>query len=84
MDSNLYKKAYFLSRRGLQELDHIFIPYVKERFPFLNKKEKNLFLSLLKNDDVNLLEWLINETPPPKELIKIVNKIKEHLKDEKK
>jgi len=84
MDSNLYKKAYFLSRRGLQELDNIFIPYVKERFSFLNKKEKNLFLSLLKNDDVNLLEWLINETPPPKELIKIVNKIKEHLKDEKK
>ena len=84
MDSNLYKKAYFLSRRGLQELDLVFIPFVEERFSELNQEGKVSFLKLLENNDVDLMDWIINEKQTPGELNNIVIQVKEYLKHERK
>ena len=84
MDSNLYKKAYFLSRRGLQELDLVFIPFVEERFSELNQEGKVSFLKLLENNDVDLMDWVINEKQTPREFNKIVIQVKEYLKYERK
>ena len=68
MNSNLHKKVYFLSRRGLQELDIIFKPFVEERFEALTDKDKLSFLDLLQKDDVELIDWLLNEIPIPEDL----------------
>ena len=84
MDSILYKKAYFLSRRGLQELDLVFTPFVEERFSELNQEDKVSFLELLDNNDVDLMDWIINEKPTPREFNNIVIQVKDYLKNERK
>ena len=84
MDSNLYKKAYFLSRRGLQELDLVLTPFVELRFSELNQEDKVSFLELLENNDMDLIDWIINEKPTPKEFNNIVIQVKDYLKHERK
>ena len=84
MNSNLHKKAYFLSRRGLQELDIIFKPFVEERFEALSDKDKLSFLDLLQKDDVDLIDWLLNEMPVPEDVNNIVTQIKHYLNHEEK
>ena len=84
MDSNLYKKAYFLSRRGLQELDLVLTPFVEVRFSKLNEEDKVSFLELLENNDMDLMDWIINEKPTPKEFNNIVIQVKDYLKHERK
>ena len=84
MDSNLYKKAYFLSRRGLQELDLVFTAFVEVRFSKLNEEDKVSFLELLENNDMDLMDWIINEKPTPKEFNNIVIQVKDYLKHERK
>ena len=84
MNSNLHKKAYFLSRRGLQELDIIFKPFVEERFEALTDKDKLSFLDLLQKDDVDLIDWLLNGMPVPEDLSNIVAQIKHYLNHEEK
>jgi len=84
VNSNLYKKAYFLSRRGLQELDLVFTPFVEERFSKLNQEDKVSFLELLENNDMDLMDWIINEKPTPKEFNNIVIQVKDYLKHERK
>jgi len=79
VNSNLHKKAYFLSRRGLQELDIIFKPFVEERFEALSNKDKLSFIDLLQKNDVDLLDWLLNEIPAPKDFNDIVTQIKHYL-----
>jgi len=84
VDSNLYKKAYFLSRRGLQELDLVFTPFVEVRFSKLNQEDKASFLELLENNDMDLMDWIINEKPTPREFNNIVIQVKDYLKHERK
>ena len=84
MDSNLYKKAYFLSRRGLQELDLVFTPFVEVRFSKLNQEDKVSFLELLENNDMDLMDWIINEKPTPRQFNNIVIQVKDYLKHERK
>ena len=84
MNSNLHKKAYFLSRRGLQELDIIFKPFVEERFEALSDKDKLSFHDLLQKDDVDLIDWLLNEMPVPEDFNNIVTQIKHYLNHEEK
>jgi len=83
VNSNLHKKAYFLSRRGLQELDIIFKPFVEERFGSLSDKDKLSFLDLLQKNDVDLIDWILNELPVPEDFKKIVTQIQDFLKNEK-
>ena len=83
MDSNLYKKAYFLSRRGLQELDLVLTPFVEVRFSELNQEDKVSFLELLENNDMDLMDWIINGKPTPKEFNNIVIQVKDYLKHER-
>ena len=48
MESELTKKAYWQSRRGLQELDLILIPFVEDCFADLNHEDKITFLDFKK------------------------------------
>ncbi len=83
MNSNLHKKAYFLSRRGLQELDIIFKPFVEERFESLSDKDKLSFLDLLQKNDVDLIDWILNDLPVPEDFNKIVTQIKDYLNNDR-
>ena len=83
MNSNLHKKAYFLSRRGLQELDIIFKPFVEEKFEYLSDKDKLSFLDLLQKNDVDLLDWILNDLPVPEDFNKIVTQIKDYLNNDR-
>ena len=83
MDSNLHKKAYFLSRRGLQELDIIFKPFVEDRFESLSDKDKLSFLDLLQKNDVDLIDWILNDLPVPEDFNKIVTQIKDCLNNDR-
>ena len=83
MNSNLHKKAYFLSRRGLQELDIIFKPFVEDRFEYLSDKDKLSFLDLLQKNDVDLLDWILNDLPVPEDFNKIVTQIKDYLNNDR-
>jgi len=82
VNSNLHKKAYFLSRRGLQELDIIFKPFVEERFEYLSDKDKLSFLDLLQKNDVDLIDWILNDLPVPDDFNKIVTQIKDYLNND--
>ena len=85
MDSYLQKKAYFQSRRGLQELDLILLPFVQNNFVDLDHKMKLSYLTLLNEDDVLLSDWLLEKVVPPKKLSRIVNLvIKEIITNESK
>ena len=59
MKSNLQKKALWKSRSGLKELDLILLPFVEHHFLELNEIEQQSFIELLKNEDVELMDWLI-------------------------
>ena len=83
MNSNLHKKAYFLSRRGLQELDIIFKPFVEERFEYLSDKDKLSFLDLLQKNDVDPIDWILNDLPVPEDFNKIVTQIKDYLNNDR-
>jgi len=73
MESELTKKAYWQSRRGLQELDLILIPFVEDCFADLNQEDKITFLDLLNNEDIDLIDWLINKKNPPEKFLKIID-----------
>tara|TARA_B100001765_G_C19486332_1_gene331486 strand:+ start:153 stop:410 length:258 start_codon:yes stop_codon:yes gene_type:complete len=75
MKSDLQKKAYWQSRRGLHELDLILIPFVKNYFAELNKINQFSFMELLENEDVVLMDWLVYKQIPPQQFIKIVDLI---------
>lgn len=80
MESNLQKKAYFQSRRGLQELDIILKPFIENHFSNLKKVDQLSYMELVDNEDLDLLDWLVNQTKPPNSLLKIVNLvIEKHL-----
>ena len=55
----LLDKAKFKSRRGLNELDQILVPFVTKKFQKLEELEKILFLELLEFDDVDLADLIL-------------------------
>jgi len=65
-------------------LDLVFTPFVEERFSELNQEDKVSFLELLDNNDVDLMDWIINEKPTPREFNNIVIQVKDYLKNERK
>ena len=51
-------QAIWRSRRGLLELDLLFVPFSKHGYETLTEEEKRLYQELLLIDDVVLLDWL--------------------------
>jgi len=63
-------------RRGMLELDVLFIPFVKEAFDALTDSEKLTFQRLLTCEDPDLFAWFMgHQQCPDPELAKIVNVI---------
>ena len=55
----LLDKAKFKSRRGLNELDQILVPFVQNEFNSLEEKEKFLMVELLEFEDVDLADLIL-------------------------
>ena len=55
----IFSKAKFKSRRGLNELDQIFVPFVLEQFNNLGSQEKKLFIELLEWEDIDLADIIL-------------------------
>lgn len=63
-------------RRGMLELDVLFIPFVKQAFDDLTDSEKLTFQRLLTCEDPDLFAWFMgHQQCPDPELAKIVNVI---------
>jgi antitoxin CptB len=70
------RKVIYRARRGLKELDYYFDSYVREHFLVADVQEKADFSTLIDQEDPDLLDWFMNVTPPPDELVSIINRIK--------
>ena len=74
--SNLLNKAKFKARRGLNELDKIFVPFVEKRFLSLDNSQVKQLFELLEIDDVSLADIIIyKKMDYPIELREIFEKI---------
>ena len=63
--SDLLNKAKFKARRGLNELDKIFVPFVEKEFLSLSNSQVDQLFELFEIDDVSLADisftkkWII-------------------------
>ena len=74
--SDLLNKAKFKARRGLNELDKIFVPFVETKFLTLNKAQVKQLFTLFEIDDVTLADIIIyKKTNYPEELKEIFEEI---------
>ena len=74
--SDILNKAKFKARRGLNELDKIFVPFVEKRFLSLDNTKVNQLFELLEIDDVSLADIIIyKKTDYPIELKEIFEEI---------
>ena len=72
----LLDKAKFKSRRGLNELDQILVPFVTKKFQHLEELEKILFLELLEFEDIDLADLILYKKIKSSEKFKkIISKI---------
>ena len=76
--SFLLDKAKFKSRRGLNELDQILVPFVQNEFNSLEEKEKFLLVELLEFEDVDLADLILyrkimSDIKFEKIILKIIN-----------
>lgn len=74
--TNFYK-VYLGCRRGILELDIIFIKFLEQEYMFLSEEFKNQFECLLRESDQDLYMWLVkNEDFVDSSLLEIVCRIK--------
>tara|TARA_A100001388_G_scaffold255305_1_gene219678 strand:- start:62 stop:310 length:249 start_codon:yes stop_codon:yes gene_type:complete len=74
--SDLLNKAKFKARRGLNELDKIFVPFVEDKFLTLEKIQVEQLFTLFEIDDVTLADIIIyKKTNYPEELKEIFEEI---------
>jgi succinate dehydrogenase flavin-adding protein (antitoxin of CptAB toxin-antitoxin module) len=74
--SDLLNKAKFKARRGLNELDKIFVPFVEQRFISLNTSQVDQLFELFEIDDVSLADMIIyKKMDYPNELNEIFEEI---------
>ena len=68
-------------RRGMLELDVLFMPFVKEAFDDLSNTDQFTFQRLLTCEDPELFAWFMgHKTCPDAELAKIVDVILKRVK----
>ncbi len=67
------RRLAWQSRRGMLELDVLFVPFVNEAFRDLNKEDQDAFVQLLACEDQDLFVWLMErEEPSDPDLKRIV------------
>ncbi|MBA8870878.1 FAD assembly factor SdhE [Pantoea agglomerans] len=76
MDINDKSRIQWACRRGMLELDVAIMPFFKFEYETLSDTDKQVFVDLLKSDDPDLFNWLMNHgEPKDPELKRMVNLI---------
>ncbi|WP_367680252.1 FAD assembly factor SdhE [Candidatus Fukatsuia anoeciicola] len=65
MSINNKTRIYWACRRGMHELDFSIMSFFKYEYDTLDNNDKFLFIRLLSNDDLDLVNWLINYRESP-------------------
>lgn len=74
------RRLAWQSRRGMLELDVLFVPFVEEAFRDLPTEDQDRFVKLLECEDQDLFVWFMQrEKPEDPELARIVNIILERV-----
>lgn len=68
------RRLQWQSRRGMLELDVLFVPFVAEAFRDLDEADQDRFVKLLACEDQDLFMWFMQrEVPKDPDLARIVN-----------
>jgi antitoxin CptB len=62
-------------RRGLLELDVLFVHFLEQHYNALNETEQGAFQRLLEQPDQTILGWLQGQQEPPADLKTIIDKV---------
>ncbi|WP_286237115.1 succinate dehydrogenase assembly factor 2 [Neptuniibacter halophilus] len=74
------RRLKWQSRRGMLELDVLFVPFVEEAFADLDLDDQHRFVKLLDEEDQDLFVWLMErEVPQDPDLQRIVRIILERV-----
>ncbi|MFT6470529.1 MAG: antitoxin CptB [Neptuniibacter pectenicola] len=74
------RRLRWQSRRGMLELDVLFVPFVEEGFADLDQDDQDRFVKLLACEDQDLFVWLMErEVPEDEDLQRIVRIILERV-----
>ena len=74
------RRLRWQSRRGMLELDVLFVPFVEEAFADLAKEDQDRFVDLLACEDQDLFVWLMErEVPVDPDMQRIVRIILERV-----
>jgi succinate dehydrogenase flavin-adding protein (antitoxin of CptAB toxin-antitoxin module) len=77
MDERRLERLRWRSRRGLLELDVVLKDFLDRRYPGLTSAEQDAFETLLTMPDDTLLAYVQGkQNPPEKELMQLVQKIR--------
>ncbi|MEM7220094.1 MAG: succinate dehydrogenase assembly factor 2 [Pseudomonadota bacterium] len=60
-------KAYWRSRRGMQELDVLLLPFVREAYDDLSAELQAAYHDFLDSEDWALFDWLQGRAEPERE-----------------
>jgi len=64
MDISNKSRIHWACRRGMRELDMAIMPFFQHEFDSLTDTDKQVFVQLLKSDDPDLFNWLMNHGEP--------------------
>jgi Uncharacterized conserved protein len=78
-DARSAARLHWRSRRGLRELDLLFLPFVEQAYGGLSRAEQLAYQRLLAEEDTDLLLWMTGRAAPlDPELSAIVQAIRSH------
>ncbi|WP_428037049.1 succinate dehydrogenase assembly factor 2 [Amphritea sp.] len=70
------RRLRWQSRRGMLELDVLFVPFVEEAFKDLSEDDQDRFVKLLACEDTDLFVWLMEreeaEDPDMQRIVRII------------
>ncbi|MCV6591084.1 MAG: succinate dehydrogenase assembly factor 2 [Marinobacterium sp.] len=69
------RRLSWQSRRGMLELDVLFVPFMEEAFRDLSEDDQERFVNLLAEEDQDLFVWLMQRGEPHDENHKRIVKI---------
>ena len=64
MDITNKSRIHWACRRGMRELDISIMPFFQYEYDSLTDEDKHVFVRLLKSDDPDLFNWLMNHGEP--------------------
>ncbi|QDY43704.1 FAD assembly factor SdhE [Candidatus Pantoea soli] len=64
MDIHDKARVQWACRRGMLELDVSIMPFFKYEYDTLSDSDKRVFVALLKSDDPDLFNWMMNHGEP--------------------